>query len=344
LYFNIITRGGIVKKGVHLAVAAMVVPLFAACSSASSPTPAVQSVAPQGRMVASVHADVRFGLSRSSLDAALQHRGRGDASAAKAQATLFVSDLDSQTIELFPANAKKPKQSGSITDGLNEPVNDAVDSSGTLYVANNGNSTVTEYPLGASSPSVTLATQLVNPNGIAVDSAGTVYVTSGAYVGQCYVLVFPKGASTPSEQINGFQLPVGLAVDKKGDLFVGDAVANAVWEVPKGQTTPQNLNLTLISDPTGLAIDPKGHLWVSNYSSDEALEFKVGNVKPLKIVNSSLSSPYSIAFGNNGSMYIGNSGHYPGDVSAFKKNKASPYASIPSGNPAGLAVYPPPKE
>jgi sugar lactone lactonase YvrE len=333
-----------VNKGVHLAITAMALPLLAACSSASSPTPAVQSAAAvRGGMVASVHAAVRFGLSRSTLDAAMLHRGRGDASSAKTQATLFVSDLDSQTIELFPANAKKPKQSGSITDGLSEPVNDAVDSTGTLYVANNGNSTVTEYPLGSTSPSVTLSTELVNPNGIAVDGAGTVYVTSGAYVGQCYVLVFPKGATSPSEQINGLDLPIGLAVDKKGDLFVGDAVANAVWEVPKGSTTPKNLNLTELSDPTGVSVDPDGHLWVSNYSSDEALEFKVGNTKPVKIVNSSLSSPYSIAFGKTGSMYIGNSGQYPGDVSAFKKNKTSPYASISSGNPAGLAVYPPPK-
>jgi sugar lactone lactonase YvrE len=331
-----------VKKGVHLAIATMVVPLFAACSSASSPTPAVQSVPAVRGMVASVHADVRFGLSRSSLDAALQHRGRGDASSAKTQATLFISDLDSQTIELYPANAKKPKQSGTITDGLSQPVNDAVDSSGTLYVANNGNSTVTEYPLGSTSPSVTLSTQLVNPNGVAVDSAGTVYVTSGAYVGQCYVLVFPKGATSPSEQINGFQLPVGLATDKKGDLFVGDAVANAVWEVPKGKTTPKNLNLTELNDPTGVAVDPNGHLWVSNYSSNEALEFKVGSTKPMKIVNGGLSSPYSIAFGKNGSMYVGNSGAYPGNVAAFKKSKNSPYTSISSKNPTGVAVYPPP--
>ncbi|HEY1682676.1 MAG TPA: SMP-30/gluconolactonase/LRE family protein [Candidatus Tumulicola sp.] len=331
------------KKRAYPAVAAMVLPLLAACSSASSPTPAVQSVAPQGRMIASVRADVRFGLSGSKLDAALLHRGHGDASSAKTQATLFISDLDTQTIELYPANAKKPKQSGSITDGIDEPVNDAVDASGTLYVANNGNSTVTEYPLGSTSPSVTLSDELVYPNGVAVDNAGTVYVTSGAYVGQCYVLVFPKGATSPSAQINGFELPVGLATDKKGDLFVGDAVANAVWEVPKGTTTPKNLNLTELSDPVGVAIDPKGHLWVANYSSGLAVEFKIGDTKPLSSIDDDLAGPYSIAFGKNASLYVGNSGHYPGDVTAFKKNKTSPYATISSGNPAGVAVYPAPK-
>jgi hypothetical protein len=47
-------------------------------------------------------------------------------------------------------------------------------------------------------------------NGIAVDSKGTVYVTSGVYVGSCYVLEFPKGSSSPTVKIN-FSLPIGRA-------------------------------------------------------------------------------------------------------------------------------------
>jgi serine/threonine-protein kinase len=332
-----------VKKGLYPAIAAMVLPLVAACSSASSPTPSVQSVPAARGLVASVRADVRFGLSQQQLATALANRGRGDAHAAKTQPTLFVSDLDTQTIELYPANAKHPMQSGSITDGLNEPINDAVDSSGTLYVANNGNSTVTEYPLGASTPSVTLSDELVNPNGIAVDSAGNVYVTSGAYIGSCFVLVFPKGASSPSAQISSFELPVGLATDKKGDLFVADAVANAVFEVPKGKTTPKNLNLTGLNDPTGIAVDPQNHLWVVNNLGDDALGFDIGKTKPFETIAGGLVGPYSVAFGKGGRLFVGNSGTYPGDVTTYKKKGTEPFSTIPAKNPAGVAVYPPPK-
>jgi len=331
-----------VKTNVYPAVLLTVVPLLAACSGAST-TPATQSASTQSAPAASVRADVRFGLSQSELAAALAHRGSGDARSAKTQPTLFVSDLDTQTIELYPANKKNPKQSGSITTGLNQPINDAVDSSGTLYVANNGNSTVTEYPLGSSSPSVTLSTQLQYPNGVAVDSSGTVYVTSGATAGQCYVLVFPKGATSPSAQINGFDLPIGLAVDVKGDLFVADALQDDVYEVPKGSSTPKKLGLTGLKDPTGVAIDPQNNLWVVSYGGDTASEFKIGKTKPIKTVTDALSGPYSIAFAKSGSMYVGNSHNYPGDVTAFKKNKTTDYTSFSVENPAGVAAYPPPK-
>jgi sugar lactone lactonase YvrE len=334
-----------VKKRSYPAIAAMVIPLLAACSSASSPTPTVQSAAANNGMIASPHIGFRFGLSQQALEAALQHRGRGDASSAKTQATLFISDLGTESVKLYPANAKKPKQSGSITDGIDQPVNAAVDASGTLYVANNGNNTVTEYPLGASSPSVTLSTDIVSPNGIAVDSAGTVYVTSGEYFGQGYVLVFPKGASTPSEQINGFVVPIGLAVNKKGDLFVADYQGNAVYEVPKGTTTPENLNLAELDAPMGVAIDQNGHLWALNYNNAAALEYKIGNNEPIATVNSGLSESDAFAFGRNGRMYVANTSSDPtNNVVAFKKKQTDPYAWISADIPVGVAAYPPPQK
>ncbi|HEY1428663.1 MAG TPA: SMP-30/gluconolactonase/LRE family protein [Candidatus Tumulicola sp.] len=322
------------------AAALTALPIFAACS-ASSPTPLAQTGSAQS--AASTRADVRFGLSQGQIARAMATRGRGDARSAKTQPTLFVSDLDAQAILLYPANEKKPVQSGSITDGIDLPINDAVDSSGTVYVANNGNSTVTEYPLGASSPSVTLSDQIVNPNGVAVDKAGNVYVTSGAYVGQCNVLVFPKGATSPSATIGPFQLPVGLAIDAKGDLFVGDVVANAVFEVPKGKTAPKNLDLSGINDPTGVAIDPKNNLWVVNYQGNTALEFKIGSKSPMQTISSGLSGPYSVAFGKGGRLFVGNSHTYPGFVTTYKKNATSPFSTFTAKNPAGVAVYPPPK-
>jgi serine/threonine-protein kinase len=328
-------------KHAFTAVALTALPLLAACS-ASSTTPAAQTGMTQN--AASTRAEVRFGLSQARIADAIAHRGSGDARSAKTQPTLFVSDLDAQSILLYPANKNKPVQSGSITDGIDLPINDAVDSAGTVYVANNGNSTVTEYPLGASSPSVTLSDQIVNPNGIAVDAAGNVYVTSGGTVGDCNVLVFPKGATSPSKTLGPFELPVGLAIDRMGDVFVGDVIQNAVWEVPKGKTTPKNLNLTGLSDPTGVAIDPQNHLWVVNYQANTALEFKIGSKSPMQTISSGLSGPYSIAFGKSDRLYVGNSHTYPGFVSGYKKNATSPYATIAAKNPAGVAVYPPPKD
>jgi sugar lactone lactonase YvrE len=317
---------------------ALVVPFLAACVSQSATTP---MQAPEGARVQSVRADVRFGLTPQQIESANARRGGGYFHMSKHKATLFVSDIDTNAIRLFPANKTNPTQTGTITTGINLPVNAAVDLHGKLYVANNGNSTVTEYPFGKTSPSVTLsAGPLVYPNGIAVDNSDTVYVTSGATAGSCYVLVYPKGASTPSEQINGFDLPVGLAIDKNGNLYVGDALQNAVWEVPKGSTTPSKLSLSGLDDPVGLAIDPSNNLWVANNQNSTVLGFHLGDTSPFVTITSGLSGPYSIAFEKSGTLFVGNSLHYPGDVVGYKSGSTAQFESISVGNPAGLAVYP----
>ncbi|HEX4014967.1 MAG TPA: SMP-30/gluconolactonase/LRE family protein [Candidatus Cybelea sp.] len=321
---------------------AFVVPFLAACATGPATTPAQ---APTGAGAQSVRADVRFGLNREQLQAADARRGKGYFDKSKRKPTLFVSDIDSDAIRIFPANKKNPTQKGSITDGIDTPVNVAVDPKGTLYVANNGNSTVTEYPFGATSPSATLSgAQLIFPNGIAVDNKGTVYVTTGATAGVCSVLVYPKGASSPSEQINGFDLPVGLAIDKSGNLYVGDALQNAVWEVPAGSTTPTKLSLSGLHDPTGLAIDPKNNLWVTNDQSNTVLGFHLGETTAFATITAGLSGPYSIAFEKTGTLFVGNSLHYPGDVAVYKSGKTTPFESFNVANPAGLAAYPKPKD
>ena len=169
-------------------------------------------------------------------------------------------------------------------------------------------------------------------------------MTSGATAGSCYVLVYPKGASTPSEQINGFDLPVGLAIDKSGNLYVGDALQNAVWEVPSGSTTPSKLSLDGLDDPVGLAIDPSNDLWVANDANNSVLGFHLGDDSAFTTITSGLSGPYSIAFEKTGTLFVGNSLHYPGDVEGYKSGSTSPFESISVGNPAGLAIYPKPKD
>ena len=330
------------RSRLGLLATALVVPFVAACASQSTTT---SPQAPGSAPMQSVRADVRFGLTSKQIELADARRGNGYLHRSKRKATLFVSDIDADAIRLFAANKTNPKQKGIITAGINLPVNVAVDLHGMLYVANNGNSTVTEYPFGTTSPSVTLSgTQLVYPNGIAVDNAGTVYVTSGAYAGSCYVLVYPRGASTPSEQINGFDLPVGLAIDKSGNLYVGDALQNAVWEVPKGSTTPSKLSLNGLDDPTGLAIDPSNNLWVANDQNNTVLGFHLGDTSAFVTITSGLSGPYSIASEKNGTLFVGNSLHYPGDVAGYKSGSTTPFESISVGNPAGLAIYPKPKD
>jgi sugar lactone lactonase YvrE len=336
-----------VNFSIRSIAASAAVTLLAACSGATHPALLQSGASPQNaarRLVESVRADERFGIAGATHAARMAARGPGYNASKKKTPTLFVSDLDAGEIRLYPANTKNPTQSGSITQGLSDPINVAVDSSGTLYVANNGSSTVTEYPFGQTSPSVTLSTSLVYPNGIAVDSAGTVYVTSGANVGNTYVLEFPKGATSPSAQVNGFGLAIGLSIDKNDNLYVADAHNNEVFEVAKGTTNPVNLGLSGLDDPTGVAIDPSGDLYVTNEDAPRAVNaFHPGKTSPFLSITDGIAGPYTLAFDSKGVLFVGNGDANPGYITAYKKNKTSPYEKFSNGieNPAGAAAYPP---
>jgi sugar lactone lactonase YvrE len=336
-----------------------------ACSGPSSNGVPVQQSTQGRHLTMSARADIRFGLLDSTLRRALASRSSGFYTpATRKSVTLYVSDLQAEAVELFAAyEGNNPPESGTITQGIDNPTNIAIDKSGTLYVAYNGNNTVTEYPLGATSPSITLSNELVDPNGIAVDSKGTVYVTSGSSVGSCYVLEFPKGSSTPSVQVNGFDLPIGLAIDKNDNLYVGDASANKVYEVPKGTTTPENLNLSELGDPTGLAFDREQNLWVSNdepqyegsYIVFAVHGFKLGQTAPFATIQNHcsyfgcgqgyLDGPYAIGIDARDTLYAGNSFNFPGDVTSYKrpshKQKLFETFSQDIQVPAGVAIYPP---
>jgi len=324
----------------------LTVALLAGCSGLSQPATTGSTSAQSSLHSAfeSVRAADRFGIDAGARSARMASRGAGYGPAKKSAQTLFVSDLSASAIRLYPANVKNPKQTGEITQGIDLPVNIAVDQSGTLYVANNGNSTVTEYPLGQTTPSVTLTNSLVYPNGIAVDSAGTVYVTSGSSVGDTYVLEFPKGATSPSVQVDGFGLAIGLAIDKAGNLYVGDAHTNEVFEVAKGTTKPVDLALTELADPTGVAISPKDDLYVSNESpSAFAVHgYKLGQTTPFVTITDGTDGPYAIGFSASGTLFVGNGYKQPGNVTAYKKNATAPYETIAGEieNPVGIGVYP----
>lgn len=133
----------------------------------------------------------------------------------------------------------------------------AVDASGTLYVgANTGsNTTVTAYPAGSSTPSLTITSSgsfcEFGSAGVAVDASGTLYVANCSNVTE-----YSAGSTTPS----GVTIPTGgglyggagVAVDAARTLYV--ASNNTVTEYP-GSTTP-NATIHNISESFGGSVEP----------------------------------------------------------------------------------------
>ncbi len=68
---------------------------------------------------------------------------------------LYVTDITENVVNVYHADAKDPAPISTISDGLNAPAGDCIDSHGTLYVTNqpiDGPGWVSEYSLGTSKP------------------------------------------------------------------------------------------------------------------------------------------------------------------------------------------------
>jgi hypothetical protein len=85
----------------------------------------------------------------------------------------------------------------SITDGITSPVGIAVDASGTLYVANDFQNTVTEFKSGASEPYQTITRGLDGPLDVTVNEQGWLYVVN---LGGNSIAEFAPGSLEPSKR------------------------------------------------------------------------------------------------------------------------------------------------
>jgi hypothetical protein len=231
---------------------------------------------------------------------------------------LFVSDFYSAEILIYPAGVQNPSPTGSISNGVSDPYNLAVDKAGTLYVQNNNN-TVTEYPKGASIQSTTL----VEPKygygtGItaAVGRDLTVY-TADHLAGK--VFEFKRGHSSPTTTFS-LQEAFGLALDRKNNLYVGWAPYSSggpghVMRFKPGATSGKDLGIS-VKYEGGLAIDEHDNLLVGDQGNQVIDIFKRGAKTPFRTISTAPVYPYQFAL-----------------------DKANRYLYLVSGTPAAVYVY-----
>jgi hypothetical protein len=131
---------------------------------------------------------------------------------------------------------------------LNDPTALAFNSSGDVFVANYGSSTIEEYS-STGADLGTFASGVLDPFGLAFDSSGNLYVSAG--FGNIYKIT-PGGQKTMFASTGESSGPGGLAFDSSGNLYVAVADAGTIEKfTPGGQSS---IFASGLDDPTSIAI------------------------------------------------------------------------------------------
>ncbi|PRY18269.1 fibronectin type III domain-containing protein [Kineococcus rhizosphaerae] len=234
------------------------------------------------------------------------------------------------------------------SDPMGNPVDVAVDSHGTTYVADTARHVVFAVT-AAGTRSVLAGTDggaFDQPYGLAVDAADDVYVAdlTRHRVVKVHVpdgsLTVVAGNGTSGVPVDGAALatpmdPVEVAVGPDGTLYVADQGHNRVLAVSGGRsrtvagddTTNAALGITGpgLFGPIGLAVRPDGTLLIGNKHRHQVLAVTgprigvyaghgLGPVVEGPATDSGLSYPERIALDDQGNLYIADEGNNSIDV------------------------------
>ncbi len=209
---------------------------------------------------------------------------------------IYVGDISSDRVMAFhpdgtfagdlPDTYEHVSGSGPFDD----PEGIAVDVSGNIYVANEGNGTVQIFDSDWTHVAE-LPGQFSSPSGVAVDSAGNAYVADRGTVGSTgSILAFDPAGNTTAAILTGFTDPQGVAVDGSGRVYVAATGNNRVhtydrvYKFDVAGPAGGQLEVTL---PAGSVQDRAGN---GNAASNTASNYISG---PTPTITSTQPSPAS---------------------------------------------------
>jgi sugar lactone lactonase YvrE len=150
-----------------------------------------------------------------------------------------------------------------------------IDQNGNLYVANQGNNTVTVYPSRSTSPSVTYSQDLSRPLYPIVDAHGDLFV-GNANTGT--VIEYPSGSTSASEvlQTAGHEAD-GMDFDLQGNLYVAYrnasyGIDSSIEEFAPGSTQGTILGMSL-NQPQAVVVDNKANILAVETGGTNRVDF-----------------------------------------------------------------------
>ena len=196
--------------------------------------------------------------------------------------------------------------------GLSTPLAMAFDKNNNLWIANNGNSSVSEFSLNTFSfIGSGYTSQITTPFAVAMDSSGNAWLANASTVTELSSSGVASAASPISS--GGINTPSGVAIDGSGNVWISN--------VPSGTGTVAELNSSGValsgSGYTGggvgsaasVAIDGAGTVWTAVRASNRIAELNSTGtaISPSTGYQAStLNGPKSIAIDGSGNVWVAN--------------------------------------
>ena len=169
-----------------------------------------------------------------------------------ANGNLYITDSTAASVIKFAADGTQTL----MGSGLNVPLGIASDPAGNLYVTSSADSKVYKITSGGTQTAIGLGWS--TPVSVAVDSNGNVFVTDLSGLSELTV-GGAQNVLVSSATIRG------VAVDSANDIYFGDNVNNAVFEIPANLSAPVQQNFA--NYVQNLYVDGQGKVFMAETSS-----------------------------------------------------------------------------
>jgi len=242
---------------------------------------------------------------------------------------LYIADVGNQRVRKV-SNGVITTAAGNGTQGFsgdkgpaasaqfNSPYGIAADPSGNLYIADTENQRIRKVSNGvittiagngttgfSGDNGPATAAQFGTPIGIAADLAGNLYVADrdNDRIREVASGVITTAAGNGTQGFSGdngpaasaqLNLPICVAVDSSGNLYIADSYNNRIRKVangvittvagggtPVGGNSPALISAAQFGDPSGVAVDSSGNLYVTDQTSNRIRKVSNGVITPV---------------------------------------------------------------
>lgn len=210
---------------------------------------------------------------------------------------------------------------------------------GTLFVIDRKLPGIWQHSEGKASPffagSKRFRTPLNAARCIAFDKDGNI-LAGDSSTREVYRFVRGEDATPQPLTQGGIGMPMSIAVDKEGTIFVADLELHRIFKVPHEGGAAEVL--AQVSAPRGLAFNSKGELIVVSTTNDQLLKVtKDGDVSVI-CPGRPFDFPHNVTVGPNDDMYV-TDGYGKCVWKVTSAGETSKFATAAAfSNPVGIAI------